>query len=184
MTTLHVTATPNIESSLNAHFAEHLGAIETPSYLAPLRINSQTVRVVLDMPEVTLATPCFSFFHIGGGVSTVYQGSLETQDTTVGRAYGQIDISAWVKRDDLINNQRVWMAQLRYMQEMVNQVFLTWPNVPVKNYMNTPDYPLDTEYLVRLQNFSVVQTAPDPNPALERRRMLIAYWWHSRQHRA
>lgn len=182
MTTLHETAAPNIEASITAHFVEHLGIIETPSYLAPLRIDSQTVRVVMDMPEVEVNTPCFSVFHIPGGISTNYQGSVENDSTSVGRAYGQVDISAWVSRDDLVSNQRVWMAQLRYMQEMITQVYQSWPNIPVKNYLASPGLPLDTSYLVRLQNMSIVQTAQDPNPNIERRRVLIAYWWHSRQY--
>lgn len=181
MTTLHVTSTFNIESSLNAHFAEHLGVIETTWFLAPLRIDSLNVRVVYNMPEVTLNTPCFSIVHLGGGAGMQYQGNTEGYTTKTTRNYGQMDISAWVSRDKKVNNQTVWSSQLAFMQDMIMQVYQLYPNIPIRDYLSSPGFPADTGYLVRMQNLSVVQTAADPNPNIERRRVLIAYWYHARQ---
>lgn len=171
---VHVTSPYNVEASINAYFADQLTYLLRPDYMPTMPA------LVYDWPEIEASLPCFSFIHLPASFSDDFMGRVETVSQSVVEGRGMLEISAWVSRDQLYSGQSIWMAQLRWMQSMVAQVYATSGRIVIEDYAPLATSPSSTRYLVTLTNMSTVQTAKDPNPAIERRRMLLAYMWHLR----
>lgn len=173
MTTLHATTNYNVEASINQAFATALGAITLPSFLS-------TPAIVYDWPDITGSTPCFSIVHMPSTLSDRYQGRTDGSNTGVTAASGMMEISAWVNREQKYNNQDVWMPRLRFMGSMIESAYAGLSVILIKDYTSTPASPSSTVYKVNMNNLNFVQVAADPNPAIERRRALITYFWNLR----
>lgn len=175
MTTMHVTNDFNVEASINAALAAALAAITPPAWL-----TFGNSMVVLDWPEITESVPCFSIAHYPVTTSDKYQGRGDGAGNSTARAQGQMDISAWVSRDQKYNGQDIWMARLRFMGSMMLSVATKTPVILIKDYYTSQTAPALTGYKVNMNTPEFVQTADDPNPAIRRRRALISYWWDLR----
>ena len=175
MTDIHVTASINVEASLNAWMQTQLALVTKPSFLA-------SYNVVMIEPQVALAPPAFSFTHLPAGTLSRYQGNAAS-DTLKGYfALGIFDVSAWVTRES-IN----WRAQLRWMVAAVERVVIGQAHgaVEIQDYLTDPNSPTDSNFRVTLGSISKPQLVIpnetfDPNPNIERVRMLIDYQWIQR----
>lgn len=167
MTTIRAASNFNVEASLNASFNAVLATFSYPTWLTQPPI-------AWDMPHETPTLPCFSIHHIG--VSSDNDGHDGTYAVT--RDTALMEINCWATRTNNAN----WSAQLRTMTDIVK----TWRalnrgGVIVKDYAASQSAPQNTSYLVRfVEDARVVDTQPDTNPAIERRRVLIPYVWHFR----
>ena len=168
--TLHDTSTFNIEPTLNAFFAREIGLYDKPVWLP-------TFVFVYNTPEIEANLPCYSFDHLSGSVEDSYMGRVENDSTSVMKAYGILEVNAWVNRNQNYNGQNVWHARLRWMASVVEEIVNKNARVPLMDYLSDPLYPADTGYLVTLERMQIVQTAQNPNPAVERKRLLIPYCW-------
>lgn len=169
MTTLQAAGTFNVEASLNAWLRTQLAAITgLPSWLATLPVP------VTYLPEATASLPALTVVHLPGSLDDAWQGrTVSTSSSTKGRdARAIMEVDAWVTRANAN-----WLAQLRTMQDCVMTVLTGTTSVVIKDYATSQTSPADTAYLVRLRDARLVTTAPDPNPDIERRRMLVDYDW-------
>lgn len=170
MTLLHVTNTNNVESTLNNFFEAQLKLIELPSYLS-------SYNTVAYWPEADIPTPCFSFIHKPVMTMPVFQGNVDPAGLSVTRRHALMEVDVWVTR---AGPGSVWTPPLQYMVDMVHAVYTNNPTIVINDYQTDPNYPLPTQYVVRLKDMDERDTLPDVNPAYKRRRMLIEYWWLQR----
>lgn len=169
MATLHVANPYNIKYSIINYFIDQLAAITPPAIL-----GSYTTPV--DEPEAPITPPAISFFNIPAGSRYLYQGNRVSSTEKGARSFGILDASAWAAREAI-----QWSAQLDIMQAMVEQVAIDANNgIAVYDFAASPTMPPLYPYLIRIIETEVVQTAPDPNPDLERRRILVSYFWTQR----
>jgi hypothetical protein len=168
MTTIAQTSVYNVEATLNAWMRAGLTAVTRPSWLTPLPA------IVTHVPEAAASLPAFSLTHIPVSMDVDWQGNVVgSTASSKGAANTQImEVSAWVTRAS-----KQWLAQIRTMQDMVMTVLVNAASVVVKDYAADQDNPADTAYLVRLRDARIAATAPDPNPDIERRRILVTYEW-------
>lgn len=175
MTTLHVTNDFNVEASINAAIQTALAAVTLPAWLT-FASNS----VVVDWPEITENTPCFSIAHFDNTSSDNYQGRGDGAGNRAVRENGLMEVSAWVSRDQKYLGQDIWVARIRYMESMIKSVFIAAPTVLIKDYYTSLTAPALTGYKVNMGVPGFVQTRPDPNPAMMRRKAVVSYWWDLR----
>lgn len=173
MTTLHVTATFNVEASINAALQTSLNAISLPAYLS-------SIPIVLNWADIQASTPCFSIVHFTDNVSDNYQGRNDSAGNITARDAGMLEISAWVNREQLYNNQDVWSARLSFMAGMISSAVMSNRVIVISDYMTSLTSPPLTGFKVNMKVPEFVQTAQDPNPAIERRRALVSYFWDLR----
>ncbi len=170
MTTVHVTSTYNVETSINAYFKTALTALTRPSFLPTLPT------IVLNTPEVKANLPAFSFVHNPVGNLDIYQGRRAEPNTKATRELGILELSVWASRSNTN-----WNAQLGFMQSMVETAYLdSEGGVIIKDYTTTPLTPVAANYRAVLVDLDVVGVSPDPNPDIQRRRILIKYQWDMR----
>ncbi len=169
---IHETSTFNVEATLTQWYIDRLGEVQLPVWLP-------NPTIVVDWQDIPSSLPCWSISHIPVGFSPRYQGDVEDNGTSVIRASAILEINAWVSRDQKYMGGDIWKARLTFMVSAVQTIWNHNKAIPLQDF-SAPGNPLPTNYLVRLNNMNVVQTARDTNPAIERRRMLINYNWHMR----
>lgn len=166
---MHATNTYNVTATINAALQTALNAISTPSWL------SQPA-VVFNWPEIVDRMPCFSIYHMPDTQSDNYQGRGDGAGNKTVRAAGMVEISAWVSRD----LSHDWMAQLTYMKSMISSAYASLTVAVISDYTATPAAPTATAFKVNFNNLTFVQTTADPNPAIQRARALVTYFWDLR----
>lgn len=169
MPTLHVANTWNVKASIIRYFIDELALITPPTVLG-------TYTTPIDEPEEPITPPAISFYNIPAGTRYLYQGNRVSSTEKGARSYAILDVSAWAARSNTS-----FAAQLDVMQAMVEQVAIAANNgIPVYDYAANPTMPPLYPYLIRIIETEVVQTVPDSNPDLERRRILVSYSWTQR----
>ena len=88
------------------------------------------------------------------------------------RSMAILDVSLWVTREN-----KNWQAQLRTMEAMVVDLLVQDATIVIKDYQASQTEPADTNYRIVLDDIRRVATGPDPNPDVERRRILTNYEW-------
>lgn len=173
MTTVHATNSFNVEASINDAYKTALLAITLPSFLP-------SVSVVFNWPEIEANLPCFSIVHFTGSSSDRYQGRVDTNTTSVMYNTGILEISAWVSRDQKVNGQDVWAAQIAFMKSMIEAVHTRTSVIRLSDYTSNPASPSTVNYKINISDLNEVQVAEDVNPSIRRKRFLINYNWHHR----
>lgn len=169
MTALHATNRFNVEATLNKWLFDSLAAITLPSWIT-------SYSFVQNMPESELKTPSFSVHHFQVSNLDLWQGRNAEVSTKAVRAVGLMEINIWVNRDA----NTAWNAQLRFMEGMVDDVYVANPTVVIDDYVNNTSAPDAVTYKIDLGNMNKYETAPDLNPNIMRRRMQIRYEWSLR----
>ena len=171
-TTLHETTVFNAEASLNDWLRSQIATFALPAWMGG------TVHFITDWPEIEKSLPCISVAHLPG----YRRGEYERGDVSARQmlARGLVDVSAWVSRSQLYQGQEVWLPRLRFMEGMIEQAHAGAVAIVIRDYLTSLSNPQDTPYRIILGDISVVQTGPDPNPDIERRRALINYRWFLR----
>lgn len=166
---LHGSNTFNVEASLNAWVTRRLNEIERPDWLADLHI-------ITHYEDIPARLPCISITHL-----PVYRGGKwERGGEAAHLARAMLDANCWVSRSQTYAGQNVWQARLRWMQSMVEQVFGAEQTVVIQDFDTSLVARQDTAFRVFFADMNVVQTGTDPNPDIERRRILINYRWFAR----
>lgn len=167
---LDVTNSVNVEATLNNWFNSQITGLTKPSWLP-------SFTVVFDEPEQAISTPSVSVYHLGGTSRKRYQGNRVGEGKTGAAAFGLMDVSCWVSRQDSVSGQAVWAAQLRTLRAYVGEVFAGVTRLALVDYFSDPNNPTNSGYTVRFGDLEYQSTAPDPNPDIERARYLIRYDW-------
>lgn len=190
MTTLPQASTYNVEASINAWMQAALQAFSLPVWMSPLPA------VVFDAPQVSASIPCFALTHIPVGVANPFQGRW-AGTSRGGKASGILDVSCYVSR----SKSRDWVRQLRTMRDMVLSTAEASPVVVIADYAALPrntvapaiattalttvalsgddgtwsNTPASTEYKANINDVTIAVTQADPNPDVERVRVLVDY---------
>lgn len=161
MATLHATNRFNVEASMNAWLQAQISAITRPSWLPAFTF-------VFNAPDITIRVPCIAIFHFPVSQQIAYRGRYPGD-----KASGLMEVSIWVSR----NRNASWNAHLMGMDSIVGQAFNSGSGVVISDYTTAPGTPTAQAYAIDLLDLEAVNSAPDPNPDLERRRNLIRYQW-------
>lgn len=154
----------HVEATLNQWLFDTLSAITRPDWLPTLPA------FVYNWDEITASLPCFALAHIPAGLADTFQGRQAGGSDSGRRALGLLEVSCYVTRTDNPN----WPAQLRTMRDMVETAATSTRTVTISNYA-TPSTPVTTAYKIDLQDVTETPTEADPNPAIQRARVLIQY---------
>lgn len=173
--TIHPTNTYNVQASLVQFWIDELGALydaSPPAYFA------SKPATLINWPDIQMSMPCYSFYHLmASSLSDSYQGRV-VSDTEAGvKAVGSLAIDMWVNREDTQNGREVWQARLEWMSAAVQMVYTRTKSIAVFDYLNAPEVPKPTNYLVRMKDMNSIQRARDDNPAVERRAIIVNYGW-------
>lgn len=173
MTTLHPTSAYNVHATLRQWFAERVAAFELPPYLP-------SVSVVVDAPDIEPNLPAISLFTLSTMASDRYQGRGAEEGVKTLKMTGMLDVSAWVTRKALWNGRTCWEMQLNALHSFILDTLTANPTVMVTDAYTDYDNPVAVPYKIDLKNPNTVQAAHDPNPDIERVRVLVTYSWHMR----
>lgn len=168
MTTIAQTSVMNAEYSFNAWLRAQLTAITLTS-----ETWLSTPGIYTNNPEATANLPAFSVNHIPVTFDSEWQGHIVDSVGGKGLNATQIaEVNCWVSR-----KTTNWLQQLRTMQDMVLSVLAAASDIVISDYVTNPSSPASTVYLLRLRDARATPTVQDPNPDIERRRVLVTYEW-------
>jgi len=156
----------NVEATLNAYMRTQLATYPLTSWMAALP------PVVTDWPIKTTSMPAFSIAHIDVGGDDRYQGRNVGNGNLGMMTMGIMDVSAWVTKSNTN-----WLIKLRTMESMIMDVLVGQATVVIKDYYTNQVSPSNTAYRLTLGNVRRVSVAQDPNPDVQRRRVLVNYDW-------
>ena len=169
---MNVTSVFNVEATLNEWLQNGLAALTKPAWLP-------SYTFVQNFQELTASLPAISVHHLSGVGTKRYEGNNAESGVQAVWKHGIMDVSAWVKRSPL-NAADNHTAQLRTMQAMIEEVATGTRGVVIKDWQTSQSAPTATAYRINIGNIAVVETGQDPNPDIERRRILINYDWNLR----
>lgn len=169
----HTTGVYNVEASLMAWLNERLTANIPPLV--------STVVLTMAVPETPLNCPMWSAHFLGYDESpTPYQGRSTSGTTHGARMHGLIEVSCWVSRQNV-----QWRGQLAQMIDVVvasvTDARATGSAVIVKDFYTSTTAPANTTYHITLEDVEVRTPPTDPNPDIERKRILISFTWVERR---
>jgi hypothetical protein len=162
----------NVEGTLVAWLAGQLAA-NKPTGVTTALLN-------LNHPEQPLAPPEWSVHFLGydPDVSGIQGGHVGGGDVG-GRLFGIMEVNCWVSR-----KTDAWRKTLNQMQDAVLKAVTvlreTGGGVVLRDFYTSENTPSALTAIVHIERAEVVTTAPDPNPDIERRRILIYFNWVER----
>jgi hypothetical protein len=165
-TTISQTSIFNVEATINARIRAALTDVIRPSWLPDMPT------ITTDAPEDPAVMPAFSLYHISVASFDLWQGRNVGQGKKGFETAAILEVNCWVSRSNTN-----WLAQQRTMRDMVSTVLVNTIEYVIQDYGANQVSPADTGYLVRLGTAKEVQTAADPNPDVERVRILVEYDW-------
>ena len=167
----HTLGAYNIEGTLRAWALAQITANRPPLVT--------TVSVIMDREEQPLTPPCWSVDFLGGDSDRPYQGGNVEGGLHGHARWGLMEISCWVSR-----SLPGWRGQLAQMQDAVTKavatVMASGGAVVVKDFYTSANTPASLTHRTSINREDVQSTAPDPNPDIERRRIIISYSWVER----
>ena len=163
MTWKHDTGIYNVEASLVAWLVAQI-TTNTPPLVSTIRVN-------LSMPERPLNPPEWSIHFLGYGSD---EGGLEGKRPGVWR-YGIAEVNCWVTRADTN-----WRGQLNQMVDAVTEAVAGEHSVIIRDFYTSDSAPAATNYRMTLTRAELRWPPTDPNPDIERRRILIYFQWVER----
>ncbi len=173
MTFSHSSGSYNVEATLMAWLYEQLIAYKPPLVT--------TVFMAGEFPEKAVQCPVWSVHFTtaesdeGGG----YQGGHVDTGKHGTMMYGIMEVGCWVSR---ANDN--WRAQKAQMVDVVtyalNTLLGTGAAVIIHDWYTSSDAPPETSYKVSIRSWSLRPPPVDPNPDIERERVLVFYQWVER----
>lgn len=159
----------NAAGSLNKFIKDNLNTT-VPAW------KSGAFAINYNFPDVPLAMPCFSVTHLGGFEAGATQGNL-LDSANVGQWVRRLaEVSAWVDAKDNAN----WARDLMTMRDMVVKLFSANRQIPIYNVYGSTSSPTATGFILRIIGVEDAEAAPDPNPNVKRRRLLVTYEYGQR----
>ncbi len=162
MTTFAASNSFNAESSVNLWFAARLAEMPLPPFM-PAMPN-----IVFQAQEIVPHLPCFALFHLPGNLDTSFMGGVVGDGLYGGRDMSIVEVSCYVSRND-----EFWRAVQNTMRDMIKSLVVVNRIIPILDYYTDPIAPPETGYKVDLMGVTEVEVQDDPNPDVERARLLI-----------
>jgi hypothetical protein len=167
----HTTGTYNVKATLYAWLNEQINNNK------PALLNA--ARVVVEFPDAGIVPPCWSLHWLGADGSEPYQGGYTEAGQYGEWRNGILEVSCWVTRRD-----ENWRAQLAQMVDAVGKALLqarsTGSDILIKDFYTSATAPQNTTYRVIIDRMEERVLPPDPNPEIERRRLLVYVRWLER----
>lgn len=160
----------NVQGSLNYAFQNNINT-NLPGWV------SASFPVIFNYPDEPLVFPCFSVTHLGGFDEPLSEGDLVDAGLRGQRVNAIAEVSAWQSAKDNYN----WPRDLVVMRDMVKKLFGGTRTIVVADYYSSPSNPSNTNYVIRIERVDEVAFAPDPNPNVKRKRLLVHYYYVERQ---
>jgi hypothetical protein len=154
----------NVEATLNAWLNTAINGITLPSHLSTLPA------FVYNWDEVAATMPCFAIQHIPAGMLNDIQGRVVGNSQSGRRALGIMEVSCFVSR----KGNPSWNGQLRTMRDLVETAVTSAGTVVISDY-STPATPTSTAFKIDILDVTETPTEADPNPNIQRARVLISY---------
>ena len=175
MTFSHATGQYNVLGTLYAWLQAQLTTNLPPTLTA--------ARLVVEMPIDSVdasSLPLYSVHILGiDSEAEPYLGSIADSGMTGEHKYGICEVNCWATRRD--NN---WRAQLNQMQDSLTKAVVTARKtgsaIIVKDFYTNAAAPANTTYRITLDRVETRTPPYDPNPDIERRRVLIYFSWFER----
>ncbi len=168
MTFDHDTGLYNVEGSLVAWLQVQLTTNRPPLIT--------TVRLNLNAPEQVINPPEWSVHFLGYTESDQTYTGGQVGDSLKGNiVYGLMEVNCWVSRQDTN-----WRAQLNQMMDAVTKAVKSTTAVIVRDFYASSSAPPTLNYRIVLDGAEIRNPPVDPNPDIERRRVLIRFFWVER----
>lgn len=168
MPTLTAATRYHVEATLNAWLNTTISAITRPTWLSTL--PSFAFNAEETTAAITAGQPCFAVTHIPAGMLNDIQGRVVGDGLQGRRALGIMEVSCYVTR----SANPSWNAVLRTMRDLVETAATSTRTVTISDY-STPGVPTATAYKIDIMDVTETPTETDPNPAIQRARVLIRY---------
>lgn len=166
MTALKQADSFNAESSLNAWMQTSLQAFSLPSWISTLP------PIVTDYPQVSASIPCISIVHLPVDIDSQFQGKNIGGSDKGGRATAIMDVSCWVSRSKAPSS---WYPILAILRDFVLSAAQSTITIGILDYQANLTAPPSTVYKINIDKTTVMEVVHDPNPDVERKRILIDY---------
>jgi hypothetical protein len=168
----HDTGWYNVQGSLDAWLTEALTTYK------PALVPSVTI--VYQSPEQPLTPPCWSVTFLGVvPMSQPAQGRYVGDGLYGERKAGIMEVSCWVTRKNT-----AWAAQLAQMADAVYCGVLSTMQlgsaVIIRDFYTNAVTPAATGYRIVIEGAEDRNPPADPNPDIERRRIIITFNWVQR----
>jgi hypothetical protein len=168
----HDTGFYNVVATINNWLNEKLIVNKPPTLSA--------ATLVFVRPEILLRAPGWSVHYLSVDDDvTPFHGGITSGGTRGRRRFGLLEISCWVTRR-AVN----WQQQLLQMQDAVTlsvtQQLSSGAAIVIQDYYTLASQPPDTAYRVTLTEIETREPPTDPNPDIERKRLLISFYWVER----
>lgn len=169
----HDTGIYNVQGTLLLWLQGKLAA-NTPASVSAVVLRTET-------PEEAIHCPMWSAHFLGyDDDPTAIQGRYVSGGAYGARRYGLMEVSAWVSR-----NTVGWRAQLYQMVDAVvksvHEVRETGSAIKLRDFYASSTNPAELAVKITLDSVEVRQPPTDPNPDIERLRVLISFSWVERQ---
>ena len=175
MTTLSYTMGEySVQSSLDLFCKTSLG-LELPSWFTWVYGTTPPRSLNFGYPEQPLNFPSFGVTHLGDVGEDYFQGDRADGTYKGIRRAAMMEINCW----ESSKNNPAWSQHLRQMSDMVHKLFRNNRTVDMYNFSN-PSSPSKLTALIRIERIREVDTVPDPNPSVKRKRVLVTYSWIER----
>ena len=164
----------NVQSTLFAWMYSQL-LVFKPSLIS-------TVQFVIEWPEEKIVTPLWSMIILGVDSGPGFQGSHVGSGQHGDMRFGIAQVDCWVSRDPYTNPS--WVAQLAQMQDTVTKAVhtlqATGSGLIIKDFYTDAQAPSNTNYRLTITGVERRQPPVDPNPSIERKRILLTFQWVER----
>lgn len=173
MTFTHDTGVYNVHGSFLAWLQVQLNANVAPSVGAALAIN-------LDHPAQTLNPPAISAVWLGAWDDpAAFAGAHVDGGKRGKRRWEMVELDIWVSRQTT-----GWRKQKDQLTDTIgkalSELLRSGGALPIYDFYTSESAPAATAYTLHLTDVETRPTAPDPNPDIERVRLLITLWWIER----
>lgn len=172
-TSKHDTGWYNVQGTLAAWITEQINTY-APPLISPITI-------LYYWPETELNPPCWSVHFLGTvPMADRYQGGYVGNGEYGERKAGLMEVNCWVTRQD---NQN-WAAELAQMADAIYRGVFAFmaagAGVVIKDFYTSASAPADTSNRLVIEGAEDRNPPTDPNPAIERRRIIISFNWVER----
>lgn len=166
----HPGATLNVEGGFNHFFETQLTAKGLPAWMPSAVLN-------YDFPQQPLTFPSFSVTHLGAEPVQEFQGRNLDPGWKGSEQMGVAEISCW---ESYARASGSHAYNLRIMRDMAARVFATGVSFAILDVYGTTVNPTGNGTIGRAGPASHAGTPPDPNPDVQRVRLLVQYRWMER----
>lgn len=161
----------NVAGSFNNFFATQVTAKGLPAFMPSAVVN-------FDYPVQPLTYPSFSVTHLGSvAVREVAQGRQLDGGWKGAEQVGLAEISCW---ESFGRASGAHTYNLRIMRDMAARVFGTGAAINILDVYGSTSAPTGNGTIVRAGPVREAPAGPDPNPDVQRVRLLVQYTYLER----